>query len=220
MLKYPRAELSRVDQSAILVNGTVINGLQSPPSGWFEAIVQGAVYLAATESSKQPLAFQQLAVSHAAHDALLWTFHGTRLYATVDSKLKAILSSIGLDPTSDSGLKAIQIGRDAAKKVVTSRADDGINNFVDYTPQPAYPGVYQQTPNGQPIPDTPQAQFIRPWAGVGDIRKFRPPPPPSANSSEYEAILLYVKTQGALNSTVRKPYDTDTAYFWLESSPM
>jgi hypothetical protein len=219
-IRIAKAKHSRVDQSAILVNRTVIGGLQSPLSGWFEAIVQGSVYLAATQSTKQPLEFQQLAVSHAAHDALLWTFHGTRLYATADSKLKAILSSIGLDPTSDSGLKAIEIGRNAAKKVVTSRADDGINNFVDYTQQPAYPGVYQQTPGGQPVPNTPQAQFIRPWASVGDIRQFRPPPPPSVNSSEYEAILLYVKTQGALISTVRKPYDTETAYFWLESSPM
>ncbi|PVH72334.1 acid phosphatase/Vanadium-dependent haloperoxidase [Cadophora sp. DSE1049] len=207
-----------VDQSAILVNGTVIGGLQSPPSGWYEAIVQGAIYLAAVKSGREPLDVQQLAISHAAHDTLLWTFHGTRLYATVNSKLRAILPAIGVDVTSAAGIKAIEIGRKAAKKVIIARADDGINNFVDYTPNPAAPGVYQQTPGGQPIPDTPQAQFIRLFGGVGDVTRFRAPPPPTPNSAEFETALDFVKAQGARNSSVRKAYDTETAYFWRESS--
>lgn len=209
-----------MDQSAILVNGTVINGLPSPPSGWYEAIVQGAVYLAATESASNSLAFQQLAVSHAAHDALLWTFHGTRLYATVNSKLKAVLAPIGLNASSPDGISARDIGREAARTVIVARADDGINNFVDYEQQPAAPGVYQATPGGSPIPDTPQAQFIRLFGGLGDVKRFRAPPPPNATSPGYEPYLIQVKTQGERNSTVRKPYDTQTAYFWRESSPM
>lgn len=100
------------------------------------------------------------------------------------------------------------------------RADDGINNFVDYVQQPALPGVYQATPGGSPIPDTPQAQFIRLFGGVGDVKKFRAPTPPSVNSSGYEVYFDYVKSQGNRNSTVRKAYDTETAYFWRESSPM
>ncbi|PSN59912.1 acid phosphatase/Vanadium-dependent haloperoxidase [Corynespora cassiicola Philippines] len=209
-----------VDQSAVLVNGTVIGGLQSPPSGWFEAIVQGAVYLAATQSQSESLEFQQLAVSHAAHDSLLWTFHGTRLYATVNSKLKAILGPIGLNASSPEATKATTIGREAARTVVIARADDGINYFVDYDQQPALPGVYQATPGGQPIPDTPQARFIRLFGGVGDVTRFRAPPPPNATSPEYEPFLDQVKSQGARNSTVRTPYDTETAYYWRESSPI
>ncbi|CAG8983484.1 hypothetical protein HYALB_00000653 [Hymenoscyphus albidus] len=209
-----------VDQSAILVNGTIIGGLPSPPSGWFEAMVQASVLLAATESTSESLSFQQLVVSHAAHDALLWTFHGTRLYATVNAKLKAALPAIGLDPASSSGGKAIKIGRNAAQTAIVARADDGINNFVDYTQQAALPGVYQATPGGSPIPDTPQAQFIRLFGGVGDVKKFRAPSPPSVNSSGYEAYFEYVKSQGRRNSTVRKAYDTETAYFWRESSPI
>ncbi|CAI6336703.1 unnamed protein product [Periconia digitata] len=209
-----------VDQSAILVNGTVIGGLPSPPSGWFEAIVQGAVYLAATNSADKSLAFQQLAVSHAAHDSLLWTFHGTRLYATVNSKLKAVLGPIGLNASSPEATAATEIGRDAARTVLTARADDGINYFVDYEQRPAAPGVYQATPGGSPIPDTPQAQFLRLFGGLGDVTRFRAPPPPNATSPEYEPYLDYVKAQGARNSTVRTPYDTETAYFWRESSPI
>lgn len=211
---------SRIDQSAILVNGTVINGLPSPPSGWFEAIVQGAVYLAATKSEGKSLAFQQLAVSHAAHDTLLWTFHGTRLYATVNSKLKAVLGQIGLGADTTDAVDAAEIGREAARTVVVARADDGINYFVDYEQRPAAPGVYQPTPGGQPVPDTPQAQFIRLFGGLGDVTRFRAPPPPNVTSPEYKPFLDFVKEQGARNSTVRKPYDTETAYFWRESSPM
>ncbi|KAH7310247.1 hypothetical protein BKA65DRAFT_575241 [Rhexocercosporidium sp. MPI-PUGE-AT-0058] len=192
-----------VDQSAILVNGTIIGGLQSPPSGWYEAIVQGAIYLAATKSSHEPLAVQQLAVSHAAHDTLLWTFHGTRLHATVNSKLRFILPAIGLDATSASGLRAIEIGRQAAKKVIIARADDGINNFVDYIPKPASP-----------------AEFIRLFGGVGGVTRFKAPAPPAPESAEFEAALDFDKAQGMRNSTIRKAYDTETAYFGRESSPI
>jgi len=210
----------RVDQSAILVNGTVIGGLQSPPSGWYEAIIQGAIYLAAVKTDRESLAVQQLAVSHAAHDALLWIFHGTRLYATVNAKLRAILPEIGVDATSAAGINAIEVGRKAAKKVVIARTDDGINDFVDYIPILAAPGVYQQTPGGQLIPDTPQAEFIRLFGGLGDVTRFRAPPPPKPDSAEFETALYFVKAQGSRNSTVRKSYDTQTAYFWRESSPM
>lgn len=134
------------------MNGTVINGLQSPPSGWFEAIVQGAVYLAATKSKRESLEFQQLAVSHAAHDTLLWTFHGTRLYATINQKIRDIIPRIGLDPNSSDGIQATKIGRAAAVVVTKARADDGINNFIDFKVPPAYPGNYQPTPGGQPYP--------------------------------------------------------------------
>ncbi|KAL2021593.1 hypothetical protein VTK56DRAFT_6946 [Thermocarpiscus australiensis] len=91
-------------------------------------------------------------------------------------------------------------------------------NFVDFTYGPKEPGVYQQTPGSNPLPDTPQARFVTPFAAVGDITRFRAPPPPRTNSKEYETEVLYVKEQGALNSSVRTPYDTETAYFWRESS--
>ena len=90
----------RVDQTAILVNGSIIGGLQSPPSAWTPAIVQGAQYLAALKSKNESLAFQQLAVSHAAHNTLAWIFHGTRNYAATDKALKSVLPLIGLDPST------------------------------------------------------------------------------------------------------------------------
>ncbi len=159
-------------------------------------------------------------MSHAAHNSLQWGFHGTRNYASTDKALKNILSSIGLDPTSDSGKAAVQIGQQAARKAIRARADDGINNFVDYVFGPAVPGVYQATPGGSPLPDTPQAQFVTLFAAVGDVTQFDLPPPPDPTTDvNYQSYVLYVKEQGEQNSTVRTTYDTDTAYFWRESSP-
>jgi hypothetical protein len=207
-----------VDQSATFVNGTIIGGLQSPPSAWAQAIVQGAVYQAAVKSKHESLEFQQLAVSHAAHNALLWVFHGSRLYNPIDAALRAVIPLIGLDPNSAKGKEAARFGQIAASKVAHARSDDKITNFVDFAYGPKEPGVYQQSPGSNPFPDTPQARFITPFAALGDISRFRAPPPPKTNSKEYETQLLYVKEQGSLNSTVRTPYDTDTAYFWRESS--
>lgn len=207
-----------VDQSAAFVNGTIIGGLQSPPSAWYQAVVQGAVYKAAVDSKSESLDFQQLAISHAAHNAILWVFHGTRLYNQVDAALRAVIPLIGLDPNSDKGKEAARVGQNAAGRVAYARADDKLVNFVDFTYGPKTPGIYQQTPGSNPIPDNPGARYVRPFADLGDISRFRAPPPPKTNSKEYETALLYVKEQGSLNSTARTAYDTDTAYFWRESS--
>ncbi|KAK3694473.1 phosphatidic acid phosphatase type 2/haloperoxidase [Podospora appendiculata] len=207
-----------VDQSGILVNGTIIGGLQSPPSAWYAAIVQGAVYKAAYTSRHESLASQQLAVSHAAHNAITWVFHGTRNYGAVDAALRAVIPAIGLDPSSADGKEAVKRGQDAAKKVAEARYDDKINNFVDYVYGPKNPGVYQQSPGANAFPDTPQARYVVPFAGLGDISRFRSPAPPNVTNKAYEAYLLYVKEQGSQTSAVRKPFDTDTAYFWRESS--
>jgi hypothetical protein len=116
---------------AIIVDNSIIGGLQFPPSAWTPAIVQGAQCFAALKSNHEALAFQQLAVSHAAHNTLAWVFHGTRNYAFTDKSFKSILSSMGLDPTPDEGKVAAKIGREAARFVISRRADDGINDFVD-----------------------------------------------------------------------------------------
>lgn len=210
-----------VDQSALLTNNTLIGGLQSPPSGWFEAIVQASIYVTALQTRNESLAFQQLAVSHAAHDSLTWTYHGSRNFGNIFKATQDILVKINISESDDQYWRAAAIGRKAAIRVTNARQDDKLNNFVNYVYKPAAPGVYQRTP-GSPFvaPDTPQARYLRPFGGVGDITKFRAPPPPSVNSSDYEAIVEYVIAQGERNSTVRTAYNTETAYFWRESSPI
>ncbi|KAL6706875.1 hypothetical protein ACN47E_005018 [Coniothyrium glycines] len=220
--QYPRDIVQYwVDQSALLANNTLIGGLQSPPSGWFEAVVQASIYVAALETKNESLAFQQLAVSHAAHDSLTWTFHGTRNFGNIFKATQDILVAINISESDDRYWRAAAIGRKAAIRVTNARQDDKLNNFVNYVYKPATPGVYQRTPGSAFVaPDTPQARYLRPFGGIGDITRFRAPSPPAWNSSGYESILDFVKTQGERNSTVRTPYNTETAYFWRESSPI
>ncbi|KAK0392291.1 hypothetical protein NLU13_1787 [Sarocladium strictum] len=207
-----------VNQSAALVSGPVVGGLPSPSSSWFPAIVHGAIYSAAVTSRKESRAFQQLAVSHAAHDALAWTFHGARLGNDIDAALRDVLSDIGIAQGSATYRKAARIGRDAAAEVAKKRADDGLNNFVDYVFGPEKPGVYQRTPGGRPLPDQPNAQFLRPFGGLKNIARFRSPAPPKATGKGYEKWVLEVKNIGSLNSTTRTADQTEIAYFWQESS--
>jgi hypothetical protein len=196
----------------------VVGGLPSPPSAWFPAIVQGAIYSAARESESKSRAFQQLAVSHAAHDALAWTFHGVRLSAAIDTALRNVLGPIGIDKSSKDYEKATKIGRKAAVKATSARAGDKIDNFVDYVNGPAEPGVYQPTPGGRPLPDTPQAVYLRPFGGIKDITKFRAPAPPEATGEGYEEFVLEILDLGGRESSVRTEDETEIAYFWLESS--
>lgn len=209
-----------MDQSSALTNNSLIGGLQSPPSGWLNAIVQGAVYVAALESQSEDLAFQQLAVSHAAHNSLNWIFHGTRNFANVYDSMAFIVSRIGINDTCEEYGLAAAIGQAAALRVTNARQGDRLDNFLLYVFGPMEPGVYQRTPGGLSAPDTPQARYLRTFGGIGNVTQFRAPPPPAVDSPEYQGFVEYVKAQGDQNSTVRTPYDTETALFWRESSPI
>nr|OQO20366.1 hypothetical protein B0A51_12543 [Rachicladosporium sp. CCFEE 5018] len=209
-----------VDQASLFANGTVVNGLASPPSGWFNAVVQGTVYKAALDSSHGSLAFQQLAVSYAAHDSLVWTFHGTRLYPTIDAAFAAVFTPIGIPANSSENARARAIGEAAAIKVTAARSDDSINRYVPYARQPNSPGRYQARPGGPTIPDTPQAQYLRLFGGLGNVKRYRAPPPPAPSSPEFEGYLNQVYQQGRNDSSYRTVYDTDTAWYWTESSPI
>jgi len=128
-----------MDQSSLFINGTIIGGLQTPPTAWTFAVTSASIYNAAVKSQSESLDYQQIAVSYAAHNALTWIFHGSRLYPYIDHALKTIqtqiLATAGLLNTTE----AISIGNSAAHEVITARADDGMNHFVDYTFGPAVP---------------------------------------------------------------------------------
>ncbi|KAF2744986.1 acid phosphatase/Vanadium-dependent haloperoxidase [Sporormia fimetaria CBS 119925] len=205
-------------QGNLLSNGTIVGGLQSVPSAWAAAVVHAAIYLAAEEVKDRPLAFQQLSVSHAAHKALTWVYHGTRNYGAIDAALRQVLEPIGIAAESSDGSNAKHAGRRAARTVILARSDDGINDFVNYVVKKPAPGVYQPTPGGNPLPDNPQAPYIRLFGGIGDVYQFKVAPPPNPGAPEYEKYINRVKEVGARNSTVRTATETETAYYWREPS--
>jgi hypothetical protein len=179
------------------------------------------MYNAAVKSKDKTLDFQQIAVSYAAHNTLTWIFHGTRLYPYIDQALKLIQTQILATAGSFNPTEAILAGRHAAREVVTLRADDGINNFVDYTFGPPVPGVYQLTINNYGLPpDDPQVLFVKMFTTGKPAMTYLAPQPPSINGTSYESFLAHVKTIGASNSTSRTQEQTDIALFWRESAPM
>jgi hypothetical protein len=179
------------------------------------------MYNAAVKSHDKCLDFQQIAVSYAAHNALAWIFHGTRLYPYIDQALKMIQTQTLATASPFNLTEAISAGRHAAREVVTSRADDGMNNFVDYTFGPLVPGVYQLTVSGYGLPpDDPQVPFVKMFATGKPATTYLAPQPPSVNSTSYESFLTFVKAIGVYNSTSRTQEQTDIALFWRESAPM
>jgi hypothetical protein len=179
------------------------------------------MYSAAVQSQNKSLDFQQIAVSYAAHNALTWVFHGTRLYAYLDQALKKIQAEILATAGPFNLTQAILTGRNASRGVAALRADDGINNFVDYSFGPPTPGVYQLTLDGYGLPpDNSQAPFMSMFATGKAASTYLAPRPPSINDTSYESLLTHVKTVGGANSTVRTQEQTDIALFWRESAPM
>lgn len=179
------------------------------------------MYNAALESQDKSLDFQQIAVTHAAHNALVWIFHGTRLYPYIDEALKTIQTQILAKAGHFNPTEAISAGRKAAREVIISYADSGINDFVDYTFGPPVPGVYQLTINGYGLPpDDPQIPFVKMFTTGKPAKAYLAPQPPSINSTSYESYLDHVKAIGASDSTSRTKEQTDIALFWRESAPM
>lgn len=177
------------------------------------------MYNAAEQTEHQTFEYQQVAVSHAAHNSLGWIFHGYRLSPYIDQALKTVQSQIYTTGTSYAG--AISAGQAAAKAVITARADDGLNNFVDYTYGPANPGIYQLTLTGYGLPpDGPQVPYVRLFANNKAASSYLAPAPPQVTDSTYEAYLNYSKAIGAVGSTSRTPDQTDIALFWREGAPM
>lgn len=161
-----------------------------------------------------------LAVSHAAHDNLLWMFHGTRLYATIDATFSTAATPIGVNVSSADAHRVRENGEAAASGVTVARANDGTHRYVADTPLPAELGNYQDLPGGPRIPDTPQAKDLRLFGGLDDMTKYRAPRPPAPESPDFEEYLIQVYEQGGNISVNFTEYDTETTWFCLESSPM
>lgn len=145
--------LIKVDQSGLLASNSLVGDLQSPPSGWFEAVVQAAIYVTALESADEELAFQQLAVSHAAHDSPTWTFHGIRNLGNIFRSMQNITARIGINEIDNDYWRAIYIGRNASVRVMSARQNDCLNKFVNYFYGP-------RTPRSVPTDSRPE--FIAP----------------------------------------------------------
>src|SRR5438876_402686 len=81
------------------------------------------------------------------------------------------------------------------------RADDGSNAVVPYTPGTA-PGDWQPAPPALAAALLPGWGQVTPF-GLGDVSRFRLPPPPGLRTGKYENDYNEVKRLGRIDSPFR-----------------
>lgn len=201
------------EKLGLAVNNSIALTLSSAQVGWTVAFVHTAILLAANNSHQFNRDVQQTAVSFAAHDSLVSVF--STLWITFDENIVSAEDAIGAGDTD----KKIgrDIGEQAARAVIIARAGDGHTKFVRYTYKPAGPGVYQATPPFFAFePLTPDAGFIRPYAGIYTVDAWTPPYF-TPTTPGYHTFLIQSKEKGVRSGSTRNATETETAYLFLES---
>jgi hypothetical protein len=115
-------------------------------------------------------------------------------------------------PDGRAKTRGISLGTLVGNRTLSSRATDGANASVSYTPGSA-PGDWRPTPPAFAPAQTPQWPAVKPFA-LKSGSQFRPPPPPALTSPEYTAAFNEVKDFGRVDSAVRTPQETEVARFW------
>ncbi len=152
------------------------------------------------------------AAAQAGHDTLaaLYPNLNSKLSAAVDQLLAGELAAI---PDGASKQNGIQVGHDAAARLVAARANDR----SAATPPPFVAGT--QPGDFGPVPPAFAAPVFTGWANVTPFvlesaRQFRPEPEPAVTSPAYATALNEVKSLGQNTSTTRTADETVAAKFW------
>ena len=128
---------------------------------------------------------------------------------TVDAEYNSYIATLKGDVAD-----GVAVGNAAANDIIALRTGDGRNAATPSygTIGPILPGQWQlQSPTQ--TAQTPWVATMRPFL-LEQPSQFRVGPPPSLTSSQYARDLNETEAYGALNSTVRTPDETATAYFW------
>ncbi len=170
------------------------------------------------------------AVAAASHDVMVSVFHdfpepfgqacGDQGAASVEDFYATSLADIPTGAAKQAGLAA---GHRAANAVIALRAGDGSTTpLTDPTfPQGTQPGQWRFTP-GAPFAFAPGWGSVRPF-GLTSAGQFRSAAPHALDSTAYARDLNEIKAfggDGLSSPTVRTPAQTETAEFWVESSPL
>ncbi|MBV8742931.1 MAG: vanadium-dependent haloperoxidase, partial [Sinobacteraceae bacterium] len=131
--------------------------------------------------------------------------------ATFGTALKEYLAHLNVTP--EALANGVRLGETAAQKILAARANDGAVAVDPYRPR-AKPGQY--VPTAVMVCST--WPTMRPFA-LASPSQFRPGPPPSLKSREWEADYNEIKELGSKVSTKRSAEQTETARFWLMTGP-
>jgi hypothetical protein len=148
----------------------------------------------------------EAATAAAAHDVLVALFPSQQV--DLDAKYAASLSAIPDGPARANG---ISVGQQAAAGILSSRAGDGRDAVVSYTPG-SEPGDWNPTPTGFLPAQAPEVAQVRPWT-LNEPSQFRAEPPPDLSSEIWVRDYNEVKSLGAASGSARTPEQTDLARF-------
>ncbi len=216
-----------VPPDAVLTwNTNAVNAVRASSPSKFQvegliymSYVQAAVYDAVTKLEGRYVPY---------HDFAATVVPGASPQAAVAAATQTILDNYLLDqkPAVDAEYNAylatltgdvadgVAVGQAAANDIIALRAGDGRNAATPTygTIGPILPGQWQLQSPGQTA-QTPWVATMRPFL-LTQASQFRVGPPPPLTSKQYANDLNEIEAYGALNSTVRTPDETATAYFW------
>lgn len=179
------------------------------------AIGWTAATRAVLRSPAAPAPYAEAAVAAAVHETLVTLAPARK--TELDQALTTTLARI---PDGSAETAGVAAGRQQARAVLASRADDGLDPAsvnAPFTPPPAAAGVWQPTPPTYSPATQYGNRLAKPFL-LDSADQFRPGPPPALGSPQYNRDLAEVRADGALRSTTRTQAQTDTATFWLGSS--
>ena len=156
----------------------------------------------------------QAAAAQAAHDVLVHYFPGQQ--AALDADLANSLNNITDGPIGN----GLTVGAAAAADIIALRASDGSSPNVSY-PGPANPGVGQWRPTPAAFAPGINEQWgsITPFV-LDSGSHFRPGPPPTVASWQYNLALAEVKNIGSLSNNVRTVDQTHIAQFYKQDAEL
>jgi hypothetical protein len=148
----------------------------------------------------------EAAVATAGHDVLVSLYPAQK--STLDTALTASLAKI---PDGQSKTDGINVGKEAAEKLIALRGDDGANQKIEYKSE-EQPGVWRPTPPLFLPALLPHWGTVKPFV-IRSADQFRISAPLPLNSDAYAKELNEVKQLGGRNSTLRTPEQTVAAIF-------
>ena len=156
---------------------------------------------------------REAAAAQAAYRVLLNLYPNQQ--TTLDARLANSLASIADSPQKSAG---IALGDTVGQAVIQSRANDGANLVVPYSPGIG-PGQWRPDPmNPGQQAWGPQWGAVKPFV-MTNSGQFAPPLVPALNSPEYTAAFNEVKSLGAKNSATRTAEQTQIGLFWAYDRP-
>lgn len=216
-----------VDWNQTMLSAFATASVPPPAGNRLGAIVQAAVFdsVNGIQSRYTPIhvapaapsdASRKAAVAGAAHEALVKMFPAQT--PSLDAALAASLQSLGDDEDANAIADGAAWGKSVADQILAWRSAD---HFTDVLPPYVFgtaPGQWQPTPGGSGPPKFRSLAITTPF-GLTSPSQFRPAGPPALTSARYMQSFDEVMAFGGQVSTVRTPYQTQTAVFWQVDTP-